>query len=70
MKFRFTKVHILSLLNNKRSTILFFIISVIDWFKRLKIISGFEEAGYKGFTASKVPANKEKILELLKIADL
>ena len=47
-------------------------ITVIDWFKRLKFISGLDEAGYQGFTVSKteVPVHKERILKLLKAADL
>jgi len=47
-------------------------ITVIDWFKRLKFLSGLEEMGYQGFTVgkTKVPAHKIKILELLKAADL
>jgi AAA15 family ATPase/GTPase len=47
-------------------------ITVIDWFKELKFLSGLEEIKYHGFTAgkTKVPAHKTKILELLKAADL
>ncbi len=46
--------------------------TVMDWFKRLKIISGLSETGYKGFTISKTDndAQKLKILELLSAADL
>jgi AAA15 family ATPase/GTPase len=47
-------------------------IAVIDWFKRLKTISGLSESGYQGFTMGKTekPEHKAKILELLKVADL
>ncbi len=47
-------------------------ITVIDWFKRLKTLSGLNESGYQGFTMGKTenPEHKEKILELLKAADL
>lgn len=47
-------------------------ISVIDWFKNLKTISGLNEAGYQGFTMGKTedPVHKTKILDLLKAADL
>ncbi len=47
-------------------------ISVINWFKELKIISGLWEEGYRGYTMSKTkdPLFKEKILELVKAADL
>lgn len=47
-------------------------ITVIDWFKNLKVLSGLNEQGYQGFTMSKTesPAHKIKILELLKAADL
>lgn len=46
-------------------------IAVIDWFKRLKLLSGLNETGYRGFTMSKTksPAQKSKILELLRAAD-
>lgn len=46
-------------------------ISVIDWFKRLKLLSGLDETGYQGFTLGRteIPAHKIKILELLKAAD-
>lgn len=47
-------------------------IEVIEWFKRLKTISGLREEGYQGYTMSKTkdPKTKLRILELLKIADL
>ena len=47
-------------------------IDVIGWFKNLKTISGLEEDGYQGFTMGKTqqPVHKQKILELLKAADL
>lgn len=47
-------------------------IAVIDWFKRLRFLSGLDEAGYQRFTVGKteVPVHKEKILKLLKAADL
>lgn len=47
-------------------------INVLDWFKRLKTISGLNESGYQGFTMGKVesPEHKHKILELVKAADL
>jgi len=47
-------------------------ISVIDWFKNLKTISGLNESGYQGFTMSRTedPVHKAKILDLLKAADL
>lgn len=47
-------------------------ISVIDWFKKLKTISGLKETGYQGFTMAKTedPAYRAKILDLLKAADL
>lgn len=47
-------------------------INVLEWFKRLKTISGLNESGYQGFTMKKTedPAHKLKILELLKAADL
>ncbi|OAZ03921.1 AAA family ATPase [Flavobacterium succinicans] len=46
-------------------------ITVTDWFKRLKFLSGLNESGYQGFTLSKTenPTQKIKILELLKAAD-
>ncbi|MFT4071518.1 MAG: ATP-binding protein [Dysgonamonadaceae bacterium] len=46
-------------------------ITVINWFKRLKFISGLNESGYHGFTMGKTenPIQKMKILELLKAAD-
>ena len=47
-------------------------IDVLDWFKRLKTLSGLNESGYQGFTMSRTedPEHKIKILELLKAADL
>ena len=47
-------------------------INVIDWFKRLKTLSGLNESGYQGFTMGKAQSveHKSKILELLKAADL
>jgi AAA15 family ATPase/GTPase len=46
-------------------------ISVIDWFRRLKLLSGLDEIGYQGLTLGRteIPAHKIKILELLKAAD-
>jgi len=45
---------------------------VIDWFKRLKVISALESQGYKPYTVSilKNGAKKFKILDLLQKADL
>lgn len=47
-------------------------IQVIEWFRKLKIISGLREEGYKGYTMSRTkdPLHKQKMLELLKAADL
>lgn len=47
-------------------------INVLDWFKRLRTLSGLKETGYQGFTMGRAedPAHKAKILELLKAADL
>lgn len=47
-------------------------ISVLDWFKRTRVLSGLEDISYHGFTRRKaqVPEQKAKILELLKAADL
>ncbi|WP_291108172.1 AAA family ATPase [Flavobacterium sp. UBA6195] len=47
-------------------------ISVIDWFKKLKVISGLNETSYQGFTMGKTEdlTYKSKILDLLKAADL
>ena len=47
-------------------------INVLDWFKRLKTLSGLNESGYQGFTMGKAESSehKHKILELLKAADL
>lgn len=46
--------------------------SIIEWFKNLKTISGLKEKGYQGYTMGKTkdPKHKERILELLKAADL
>ena len=45
---------------------------VLDWFKKLKTISGLTEAGYQGYTMHQTrnPEQKTKILDLLKAADL
>ena len=47
-------------------------ITIIEWFKQLKTLSGLFEESYKGFTLGKTeePIQKSKILELLKAADL
>lgn len=47
-------------------------IAVMDWFRKLKTISGLREEGYTGFTVGRTenPNYKDKILELLKSADL
>lgn len=47
-------------------------ISVLDWFIRLKTLSGLNESGYQGYTMGKTedPIHKAKILDLLKAADL
>lgn len=47
-------------------------ITILDWFKRLKTLSGLNESGYQGFTMGKTqdPKHKTKILELIKAADL
>lgn len=47
-------------------------IEVINWFKKLKTISGLREEGYQGYTIgrTKDPKTKLRILELLKAADL
>lgn len=47
-------------------------INVLDWFKKLKPLSGLNQSGYQGFTMGKStdPENKAKILSLLKAADL
>lgn len=47
-------------------------INVIEWFKNLKTISGLKEEGYQGYTMGKTLdlKHKQKILELLKAADL
>jgi len=46
-------------------------IMVINWFKRLKMLSGLNESDYKGFIMNKTEAStqKSKILELIKAAD-
>lgn len=46
--------------------------SIIDWFKRLKTLSGIHESGYKGFSMAKTKnlSYKSDILEFLKAADL
>lgn len=46
-------------------------ITVIDWFKKLKILSGLNEPDYHWFTMRKTEtsAHKNKILELVKAAD-
>lgn len=45
---------------------------IIEWFKNLKTISGLKEEGYQGYTMGKTrdSKHKERILELLKAADL
>jgi AAA15 family ATPase/GTPase len=47
-------------------------INVIEWFNNLKTLSGLREEGYQGYTMSRTkdPLHKQKILELLKAADL
>ncbi len=47
-------------------------ITVIEWFKRFRTLSGLNESGYQGFTMGKTedPEHRVKILELLKAADL
>jgi AAA15 family ATPase/GTPase len=47
-------------------------IDVIEWFKSFKTISGLREEGYQGYTMGKTknPNFKNKILELLKAADI
>ncbi|MDD4217379.1 MAG: ATP-binding protein [Bacteroidales bacterium] len=47
-------------------------ISVIDWFKRFRTLSGLDEFGYAGYTIGKTEdlIHKAKILDLLKAADL
>jgi AAA15 family ATPase/GTPase len=46
--------------------------TVLDWFKRLKILSGLNESGYQESIMSRTEEStyKSKILELLKVADL
>jgi hypothetical protein len=47
-------------------------INVVDWFRRLQVVPGLRELGYQAFTVDQTrnPKSKEKILELLKAADL
>jgi hypothetical protein len=47
-------------------------INVLDWIKRLKILSGLKESGYKGYTMGKTenPVYRKRIVEMLKAADL
>jgi len=47
-------------------------ITVIEWFKKFKVLSGLDESASKGFTLGKTedPVHKAKILEFLKAADL
>lgn len=47
-------------------------ITVIEWFKRFKTLSGLNESGYQGYTMGKTedPQYKKRILDLLKAADL
>lgn len=47
-------------------------INVLDWFKKLKPVSGLDQSSYQGFTMGKSedPKQKAKILSLLKAADL
>lgn len=47
-------------------------VDIIEWFKDIATISGIKEEGYEGFTIdkSKDPNFKNRILELLKAADL
>jgi len=47
-------------------------INILDWFKKLKTLSGLNESGYQGYTMRKTgdPIHKAKILDLLKAADL
>jgi AAA15 family ATPase/GTPase len=46
--------------------------NIIEWFKNLKTILGLKEEGNQGYTMGKTkdPKHKERILELLKAADL
>lgn len=46
--------------------------TVIEFFKSLKTISGLHEEGYQGYTMGRTqdPKHKQKILDLLKAADL
>lgn len=47
-------------------------VKIIEWFKNIGTISGIKEDGYEGYTISKAKDTnfKNKILELLKAADL
>lgn len=47
-------------------------ITVLQWFKSFKTLSGLREDGYQGYTMAKTkdPKHKQKILDLLKAADL
>ncbi len=47
-------------------------VSILEWFKNVRVISGLREDGYKAYTMSKTnqPSHKEQILGLLKKADL
>lgn len=46
-------------------------ISVVNWFKQLKTISGLKGSGYQGFTMGRTedPIHRARILDLLKAAD-
>lgn len=45
--------------------------TIIEWFRNLKVLSGISEKGYEGFTMSRTDdeAHRKKILNLLKAAD-
>lgn len=47
-------------------------IQVLDWFKKIRALSGLQEQGYQGFTMNKAQSSeyKHKILALLKAADI
>lgn len=47
-------------------------IDIIEWFKKLRVISGLNERGYNGYTInkSKDKLYKQRILELLQAADI
>lgn len=47
-------------------------VNIIEWFKTIGTISGIEEGGYEGYTINKAKDSnfKDKILDLLKAADL